>query len=108
MSAAARARIAAAQRKRWAAVKKTGEPKGPAAPSQAAKPKRRLSAAGKKAIIEGTKRRWARVKAEADKAAKAERAPAKKASSKTAGRKNAKRAAKAEPTPQTTAPVATE
>ena len=56
MSAAARKRIAAAQKKRWAAVRGS-EPKTAA---KAARPKkRRLSAAGRKAIIEATKRRWA-------------------------------------------------
>jgi hypothetical protein len=56
MSAAARKRIAAAQRKRWATVR-ASEPKTAA---EAARPKKRkLSAAGRKAIIEATKRRWA-------------------------------------------------
>jgi hypothetical protein len=36
---------------------------------------RKLSAAGKKAIVEATKRRWARVRAEAAEAAKAQQAP---------------------------------
>ena len=56
MSAAARARIAAAQRKRWAASRKQA-----AAPTGPARKKHRLSAAGRKAIIEATKRRWAAV-----------------------------------------------
>jgi hypothetical protein len=56
MSAAARSRIAAAQRKRWATSRKQAG----AAPSSApARKKRKLSAAGRKAIIEATKRRWA-------------------------------------------------
>src|ERR1035437_8036761 len=45
MSAAARKRIGDAQRKRWAASKKQSSPVVPEAP----KPKRKLSAAGKKA-----------------------------------------------------------
>jgi len=50
ISKAGRARIAAAQRARWAAQKQ----------AQAAKPaKRKLSAAGLKAIREATKKRWA-------------------------------------------------
>jgi hypothetical protein len=54
-----RARMAAAQRKRWAALKST---KG--APAKTVvKKKRRLSAAGRKAIIEATKKRWAEYKA---------------------------------------------
>jgi hypothetical protein len=52
MSAAGHAKIAAAQRARWAAQKQQQ-----AAPE---KPKKRkLSAAGLKAIREGTKKRWA-------------------------------------------------
>ena len=55
MSKSARARIAAAQQARWAAQKKQQAP-----PAQPAKPKKRkLSAAGLKAIREATKRRWA-------------------------------------------------
>ena len=65
MSAAARARIAEAQRKRWAASKKMSQPSTPAA---APKPKRRLSAAGRRAIIAATKKRWALKRAEARKA----------------------------------------
>src|ERR1035441_7808093 len=70
MNAAARKRIGDAQRKRWAESKK---PSSPVAP-EAAKPKRKISAAGKAAIVAATKRRWARVRAEAAKAAKAQRA----------------------------------
>jgi hypothetical protein len=52
ISKAGRARIAAAQRARWAAKKQQ--------PAQPAKPrKRKLSAAGLKAIREATKKRWA-------------------------------------------------
>jgi hypothetical protein len=55
MSKAGRARIAAAQRARWAALKKQQ-----AQPVQPAKPKKRkFSAAGLKAIREATKKRWA-------------------------------------------------
>jgi hypothetical protein len=66
MSAAARQRIAEAQRKRWAAAKtptttaKTAEP-------GAKKPKRKLSAAGRQRIIDATKKRWAAVRAAATK-----------------------------------------
>ena len=60
MSAAGRARIAAAARARWA------EYRGSAAPSAPAKKgKRRLSAAGRAAIIAGTKARWAKARAAA-------------------------------------------
>jgi hypothetical protein len=65
MSAAARARIAEAQRRRWAASKKMSQP---ATPPAAPKPKRRLSAAGRRAIIAATKKRWALKRAEAKKA----------------------------------------
>jgi hypothetical protein len=58
-SAAVRARMAAAQRARWARVKGTGA----RASKRAKKGKRRLSAAGRAAIIAGTKARWAKVKA---------------------------------------------
>jgi hypothetical protein len=54
MTAAGRRHIAAAQRKRWAAVRKQGKIAKPAAPK-----KRKLSAAGRKAIIAATKKRWA-------------------------------------------------
>jgi hypothetical protein len=56
MSAAARSRIAAAQRKRWAEARKQA---GAASSTAPARKKRRLSAAGRRAIIEATKRRWA-------------------------------------------------
>ncbi|MGA2145152.1 MAG: hypothetical protein ABSH49_09340 [Bryobacteraceae bacterium] len=56
LSAAARARIAAAQRKRWAASRKETPAAKPAKP-------RRLSAAGRRAIIAATKKRWAAVRA---------------------------------------------
>ena len=61
MSAAARARIAAAQRKRWAAQRTAGPESGTS--SAPVRKKRKLSAAGRKAIIEATKRRWAAVRA---------------------------------------------
>ena len=69
MSAAARNRIADAQRKRWAAMR---EGSGQPATSHAVKPKRTISAAGRKAIIEATKKPWA--------AYRAQKAHAKKAS----------------------------
>ena len=58
MSAAARKRSGAAQRKRWAAVKKT-QAQGKSAAKPAAPKKRKLSSAGRKAIIEATRKRWA-------------------------------------------------
>ena len=55
MSAAARARIAAAQRKRWAEYHKGGSRKAPAAK---AAPKRVLSPAARKRIADATRKRW--------------------------------------------------
>jgi len=55
-SAVVRARMAAAQKARWAKIK------GKADSKPAKKGKRRLSAAGRAAIIAATKARWARVK----------------------------------------------
>jgi hypothetical protein len=69
ISAEGRARIAAAQRARWALSRQQ------AGPSQPTKPKRRLSKAGRAAIIAATKKRWAAVRA-----AKAGAAPAAKRS----------------------------
>jgi hypothetical protein len=63
MSDAGRARVAAAQRKRWAALKK-----GETSEAVPAKAKRKMSAAGRKRIIEATRKRWA-----AYRAAKAEK-----------------------------------
>jgi hypothetical protein len=58
MSKSARAKIAAAQRARWAAQKK--QQALPAKSAAPAKPKKRkMSAAGLKAIREATKKRWA-------------------------------------------------
>jgi hypothetical protein len=54
MSAAGRRRIAAAQRKRWAALKQ-----GSVAKAAPAKKKRKISAAGMKRIVAATKKRWA-------------------------------------------------
>ena len=64
ISAAGRARIAEAQRKRWAESKKAPEP---SAPKAAPKPKRKLSAAGRRAIVAAAKKRWAAKRAAAAK-----------------------------------------
>jgi hypothetical protein len=68
MSAAGRARIAAAQKKRWAKMK--AEAKAPAAskasPAPAATPAKKkggMSAAGRARIVAAQKARWAKVKA---------------------------------------------
>jgi hypothetical protein len=59
VSAAARKRMAEGQRKRWAAAKGTSEP----AMAQPTKRKRRLSTAGRAAIVAALKKRWANKKA---------------------------------------------
>jgi hypothetical protein len=65
MSAAGRARVAAAQRARWAKIKSSragGEvPKPAKAPGR---PKRKISAAGRARIAAAQKARWAKIKAE--------------------------------------------
>jgi hypothetical protein len=61
--------MAAAQRKRWAALK--------AAQKESAPKKRRLSAEGRRHTIEGTKKRWAETRAK--KAAKEAEAAVKRA-----------------------------
>ena len=65
LSAAARARIAAAQRKRWAALKGQSEQT-----TEARKPKRKMSAKGRRAIAEATRKRWAAFRAAKEAAAK--------------------------------------
>src|SRR6266851_4885446 len=67
MSAAARKRIATAQRKRWAAVRKQGK----SAPKAAAPKKRKMSAAARKRIGGATRKRWAAYRKAGGKKAKA-------------------------------------
>jgi hypothetical protein len=70
MSPEARARIAEAQRRRWA-ERKGGNSAGGASQASSGnaksstngKPKRKMSAAGRKAISEAAKRRWAAARA---------------------------------------------
>jgi hypothetical protein len=65
MSAAARARIGAAQRARWAKLKgKNGQTKSAAAPKR-----RTMSASARKKIAAAQRLRWAKVKASKKKAA---------------------------------------
>ena len=63
ISAAGRARIAAAQRKRWAESRPQARP---------VKAKRRLSAAGRAAIVAATKKRWDAVRDEKARAGQSE------------------------------------
>lgn len=83
--------MAAAQKARWAKIR--GEADGQPSSAQAVAPraKRKPSAAGRKAISEATKRRWALKRAEAAKAS----APTKKTAAKTSGSKTKKQARKA-------------
>jgi len=100
MSAAARRRIALAQKKRWAAYK--------AAKGTPAKPKpqkRMLSAAGRARIVAATKKRWAAYR-KAQQAAKA--APVKKAARKKAVKKAPRTKTTQEPAQQVAAAPATE
>ena len=81
MSAAGRKRIAAAQRKRWAALKK-GQAKGKSAARPAPK-KRKMSAAARKRIGDAARKRWAAQRKAAGKKTKpvAKAAPATTAAS---------------------------
>ena len=101
MSAAARRRIAAAQKARWAKIRGEAEPTSSSTAPKPAKRKRALSAAGRRAISEATKKRWALKRAEAQ---KSQPTVAKKvAAKKTTGRKPVKKARK---TPEATVTAA--
>ena len=78
VSAAGRARMAEAQRKRWAESKAASEP---STPEVTPTPKRKLSEAGRKAIVAATKKRSALKMAEA---AKTQQAATKKTAVKKA------------------------
>ena len=82
-SAAARKRMAEAQKARWAKIK--GEPAAPATP-KAPKARRQISEEGMKRIIAATKKRWKRQKA---KAAVKKGTPTRAALKKTASAKRA-------------------
>lgn len=106
ISAAARKRMREGQQRRWAKIRGESEPASPSATPEPVEPKRKLSAAGKAAIVAALKKRWAAKKAAAKKApAVAKKSPVKKAAiEKTAAKKNpSKKAAKA---PKQTAPAA--
>jgi hypothetical protein len=85
VSAAGRARIADAQRKRWAESKAAASQSS--TPEVTPKPKRKLSEAGRKAIVAATKKRWALKRAEAAKTQQA--APKKTAVKKAVAKKTA-------------------
>ena len=85
ISAAARRRMATAQKKRWAAIKGVADAE-PSAPKETPKPKRRISKEGMARIVAATKKRWAAVRA-----AKAQQQ--KDAATKTAKKKAVKKPA---------------
>jgi hypothetical protein len=94
LSVAARARIAEAQRKRWAVAKGQAGPT-PTTSAQPIERKRKLSAAGRRAIIEATKKRWAAVRAAKQAPAHAKKAAAKRKMSAAARAKLVANLAKA-------------
>jgi hypothetical protein len=59
ISAAARKRMAQAQKARWAKTKQGSEP---TAMAEVEKPKRKISAAARRKMAEGAKKRWAAMK----------------------------------------------
>ena len=69
MSAAARAKIAAAQRKRWAAQKKQ-QGQASALAKQASPKKRRINPAARKRMADATRKRWAEYRAKKTKSQK--------------------------------------
>jgi len=69
MSAAARRRIAQAQRARWAKLRKQSQPILAAKSTGSSPAKRRLSPEGRRRIAAAARARWARVKAQQTKKA---------------------------------------
>lgn len=82
--------MAAAQKARWAKIREA-EPTSSLAEHKPARQKRKLSAAGRKAISEATKRRWAEKRSEAQsKAIVAKRAVSKKSARTKSAKKSQK------------------
>ena len=69
ISAAGRARIAEAQRQRWAKAKGSGQAKSATPTNPTSQKKRTMSAAARKRIAAAQRARWAKVKAAQRKAA---------------------------------------
>ena len=90
VSAAARRRMAIAQKARWASIKGESEP----APEKAPKAKRKISKEGLARIVAATKKRWAAVRAAK---AQQEKAATKQTAKKKAVKKAAKKTAAATP-----------
>ena len=105
MSAEGRARIAEAQRRRWAASRGESESVDPKPPMR--KRRRRLSAEGRAAIVAALKKRWAAKRAGSVKTAP-KKGSADKMAAKASARKATKRAAakKAVKTAHAPAPTA--
>ena len=83
-----------AQQLRWAKIRGESEPVSPPVTSGPSKPKRKLSAAGRAAIVAALKKRWREKKAVVKAApAVAKKATAKKAAAKKARVKVAKKVA---------------
>jgi hypothetical protein len=64
MSAAGRAKIAAAQKARWAKVKAAKTKASPKASKPVKKARKKMSAEGRAKIVAAQKARWAKIKAE--------------------------------------------
>src|ERR1700676_5039296 len=62
-SAAARRKMAAAQKARWKKIKQGSEPTQAASSKPEKRKRRKMSAAGRRAISVATKKRWAAIKA---------------------------------------------
>jgi hypothetical protein len=90
-----------AQQRRWAKIKGESQPPATAAIPEPSKPKRKLSAAGRAAIIAATKKRWRLAKAAKVQPVTAKKAAPKKVAAKRAATKSApvKKAAKASAPP---------
>jgi hypothetical protein len=90
-SAAARQRMKEAQQRRWAKIRGESEPPSEPITLQATKPKRKLSKAGRAAIVAALKKRWASKKAAAVKTAPtvAKKAAVKRAAAKKTTAKKA-------------------
>ena len=103
-SAAARKRMKEAQQRRWAKIRGESESPVPAT-AESSKPKRKLSKAGRAAIVAALKKRWAAVKTApvAAKKTAVKKAAVKKVAKKAAP---AKKSAVKKAAPKKTAPAA--
>jgi hypothetical protein len=95
-----------AQQRRWAKIRGESKRTAPTTP-EPAKPKRKLSKAGRANIVAALKKRWPAKKAEAAKSkpAAAKKGAVKKVAAKTAPTKAAKKAAAKKPQQQKKAKV---